>query len=258
VNQTLADAPTGPGVWALPSGAAYYAHLLRHHTTTDLTATDIHTYGLEEVARIRAEIQARLDTLGYPRGETLAQSFVRVARDGGGQVAASDCIARYNAIARDAETRVASAVDITPRTAVEVRADPVGGYYIAGAPDGSRPGVFYAYVPPTGLPAYSMRTLTYHETAPGHHTQIAIARELPGLPLFRTAVNCTGHAEGWALCSPPATCRCPCSVSSCAPPTRSPETPQDRPLPVCWAVRPHRHAGLASRQSQAAFAPTPA
>lgn len=199
VNDTLADAPTGPGVWALPNGAAYYAHVLRHHTTTELTAADIHSYGLEEVARIRAEIQARLDALGYPRGETLAQSFVRVARDGGGQVAAAECIARYNAIARDAQTRVSPAIDITPRTPVEVRADPIGGYYIPGAPDGSRPGVFYAYVPSGGLPAYSMRTLTYHETVPGHHTQTAIARELPGLPMFRAAVTFTGQAEGWAL-----------------------------------------------------------
>jgi uncharacterized protein (DUF885 family) len=199
VNDTLADAPTGPGVWAQPNGAAYYTHVLRHHTTTELTAADIHAFGLEEVARIRAELQARFDTLGYPRGDTLAQSFVRVTRDGGGQVAASECIARYNAIARDAQTRVRSAIDITPRTAVEVRADPVGGYYTPGAPDGSRPGVFYAYVPSGGLPAYSMRTLTYHETVPGHHTQIAIARELQGLPVFRGAVTFTVQAEGWAL-----------------------------------------------------------
>ena len=199
VNDTLADAPTGPGVWALPNGAAYYAHVLRHHTTTELTAADIHSYGLEEVARIRAEIQARLDGLGYPKGESLAQSFVRVTRDGGGQVSASECIARYNAIAGEAQARVSSAIDITPRTPVEVRADPVGGYYTPGAPDGSRPGVFYAYVPSGGVPAYSMRTLTYHETVPGHHTQIAIARELPGLPVFRAAVTFNAQAEGWAL-----------------------------------------------------------
>jgi uncharacterized protein (DUF885 family) len=199
VSETLADAPTGPGVWAQPDGAAYYAYLLRHHTTTELTAAEIHAYGLEEVARIRAEIQARLDALGYPGGETLGQSFVRVTRDGGGDVPASECISRYNAIAHDAETRLGPAIDITPRTPVEVRADPVGGYYIPGSPDGSRPGVFYAYVPPGGIPAYSMRTLTYHETVPGHHTQIAIARELPGLPVFRRAVIFTAHAEGWAL-----------------------------------------------------------
>jgi uncharacterized protein (DUF885 family) len=199
VDGTLAGAPTGPGVWALPNGAAYYAQVLRHHTTTELTAAEIHSYGLEEVARIRAEIEARFDALGYPKGETLAQSFVRVARDGGGQVPASGCIARYNAIAREAQTRVSSAIDVTPRTPVEVREDPVGGYYTAGAPDGSRPGVFYARVPSGGVPAYSMRTLTYHEAVPGHHTQIAIARELPGLPVFRAAVTFTAQAEGWAL-----------------------------------------------------------
>jgi uncharacterized protein (DUF885 family) len=199
VNDTLAEASTGPGVWALPNGGAYYAHVLRHHTTTALSAADVHTYGLAEVARIRAEIQTRLGALGYPEGETLAQSFARVARDGGGQVAASECIARYNAIARDAQTRLSAAIDIAPRTPVEVRADPIGGYYTPGASDGSRPGVFYAYVPAGGVPAYSMRTLTYHETVPGHHTQIAIARELPGLPVFRAAVTFTAQAEGWAL-----------------------------------------------------------
>jgi uncharacterized protein (DUF885 family) len=199
VNDTLAVAPAGPGVWVLPDGGAYYTHLLRHHTTTELRAADIHTYGLQEVARIRAAIQARLHMLGYPEGESLAQSFVRVAGDGGGQVAASECIARYNAVAQDAQARVSGAIDITPRTPVEVRADPIGGYYTPGAPDGSRPGVFYAYVPAGGVPAYSMRTLTYHETVPGHHTQIAIARELPGLPVFRATVTFNAQAEGWAL-----------------------------------------------------------
>jgi uncharacterized protein (DUF885 family) len=199
VNDTLADAPSGPGVWALPDGGAYYAYLLRHHTTTEMSAAEIHAYGRQEVARIRAAIQARLHVLGYPEGEPLAQSFARVARDGGGQVAASECIARYNAIAQDAQARVSGAIDITPRTPVEVRADPIGGYYTPGAPDGSRPGVFYAYVPAAGVPAYSMRTLTYHETVPGHHTQIAIARELPGLPVFRAAVTFNAQAEGWAL-----------------------------------------------------------
>ena len=199
VSDTLADAPAGPGVWTQPNGAAYYAQRLRHHTTTELTAVEIHAYGLAEVARIRAEIQARFDALHYPRGETLIQSFARVTRDGGGQVAASECIARYNAIARDAQTRVRSAIDIIPLTAVEVRADPVGGYYTPGAPDGSRPGVFYAYVPAEGVPAYSMRTLVYHETVPGHHTQIAISRELQGVPMLRSMVTFDGQAEGWAL-----------------------------------------------------------
>jgi hypothetical protein len=50
---------------------------------------------------MRAEIQGRLDALGYPKGESLAQSFARVPRDGGGQVPASECIARYIAIARE-------------------------------------------------------------------------------------------------------------------------------------------------------------
>jgi uncharacterized protein (DUF885 family) len=80
VNDALSDASPGPGVWALPNGAAYYAHLLRHHSTTDRSAAEIHAYGLEEVARLRGEIQTRFDALGYPPGETLASRDARRRR----------------------------------------------------------------------------------------------------------------------------------------------------------------------------------
>jgi uncharacterized protein (DUF885 family) len=198
VSQLLGSAPAGDGVWALPQGDAYYAYLLRHHTTTDLTADEVYAYGNAEVARIKGEIAQRIAGLGDSTAATLQDQFAKVAT-ASGRVPASSCIDTYTAIIRAAQARLAQAIDLAPRAQVEVRADPVGGYYVPGAPDGSRPGVFYAYVPPNGSPRYAMATLAYHEGVPGHHIQIGLAREQQGLPTLRTVLTFTAETEGWAL-----------------------------------------------------------
>jgi uncharacterized protein (DUF885 family) len=75
-----------------------------------------------------------------------------------------------------------------------------GAYYYPPPLDGSRPGTFFANLRAVGdTPKYGMRTLAYHEAVPGHHLQIAIARELEGLPIFRSVVPFTAYIEGWAL-----------------------------------------------------------
>ncbi len=43
-----------PGISALPDGAKYYKYLIRHRTTTDLTAEQIHQIGLDEVKKRRS------------------------------------------------------------------------------------------------------------------------------------------------------------------------------------------------------------
>jgi uncharacterized protein (DUF885 family) len=73
-------------------------------------------------------------------------------------------------------------------------------YYNGPPMDGSRPGVFYANLGnPRDTFSFGMRTLACHEAIPGHHTQIALAREMKGVPLFRTLVPFTAYSEGWAL-----------------------------------------------------------
>jgi uncharacterized protein (DUF885 family) len=198
VAQLLAWASAEDGVWALPQGDAYYAYLLKHHTTTDLSASDIHAYGLAEVARIQDEIRQRVQGLGYSTTATLQDQFARVAA-ASGLVPASSCIETHTSIVRAAQARIAVAIDLAPKASVEVRADPVGGYYVPGALDGSRPGVFYATVAPGGSPRYAMATLAYHEGVPGHHLQVGLAREQQGLPTLRGVLFFTAQAEGWAL-----------------------------------------------------------
>ena len=191
-----AGAPGAIGVSQYTGGLDYYAYRLRHHTTTDLTAPEIHQLGLDELVRIHAEMRALFDQLGYPQNETLEQLFQRVASDGG-TVAAVDVLPTYEAIVADAATRLTAVFDLAPMADVIVQPDPFGGFYIGPSFDGSRPGAFYAGTS-RDEPRYLMRSLSYHEAVPGHHTQIALSMEQDA-PTFRKIVRNTGFVEGWAL-----------------------------------------------------------
>src|SRR5690606_40768597 len=56
--------PAGVGT-THPDGAAYYAWQLRQNTTTDMTADEIHQLGLDEVARLRGEMEALMEQVGF-------------------------------------------------------------------------------------------------------------------------------------------------------------------------------------------------
>ena len=193
-QETVATADDG--VWKFPNGEEYYAHALRHHTTTDLTAAQIHQIGLDEVARIQAEMRVLFDELGYPQDESLPALFDRVARDSG-SLYGDEIVAGYETIIEEMDQSLDTAFDLRPRANVIVIGGPRGGYYVPPAVDGSRPGAFYAS--DTGTqPKFSMPSLAYHEAIPGHHLQIAIAQELD-LPSLRKGVSFTAYGEGWAL-----------------------------------------------------------
>ena len=190
-------APSAIGVGQYPRGAEYYAYTLRHRTTTDLTAAEIHQLGLDELERIHAEMRVVFDQLGYPQGETLQELYARVANDGG-IIPAADVKSTYESIIAAAEQDVEEAFDIFPSANVIVAEDPFGGFYIGPSFDGSRPGAFYAGTT-VDQPWFQMPSLSYHEAVPGHHTQIAIAMELQDVPSFRKTVRFTAFVEGWAL-----------------------------------------------------------
>jgi len=137
------------------------------------------------------------DQLGYPQNETLQQLFARVAADGG-IIPASNVQATYEAILDQAKLDVGDGFDIFPTADVVVIGDPNGGgYYIGPSKDGSRPGAFYAGTS-WDEPWFQMRSLTYHEAIPGHHTQIAIGLD-QNLPIARRVQRSTGFIEGWGL-----------------------------------------------------------
>lgn len=196
LQSLLGEAPPRIGVGQYPGGAQFYEYALRHHTTTDLTAAEIHQLGLDELARIHAEMRTLFDQLGYPQNETLQQSFARVATDGG-IVAAENSLQTFEDLVAFAEANLNQAFDVFPSAPVVVLPDPFGGFYIAPSFDGTRPGAFYAGTD-FDQPYFQMPSLTYHESVPGHHTQIAIGMEQDA-PDFRKIVRQTAFTEGWAL-----------------------------------------------------------
>ena len=196
LDDQLARASGDIGVGQFEGGRDYYRRQLRYHTTTGLSAEEVHELGNREVARVQADLAEHFVALGYPEGEPLADSLARVASDGG-TVPADEILATYEAMIDDAEQRLTPLFNRLPVTEVIV----VGGerccFYIGASLDGSRPGAFYAS-DNRDLPYFGMRTLAYHEAMPGHHLQIALEQEL-GLPLFRLQAQFTGYIEGWAL-----------------------------------------------------------
>ena len=197
LQELRGSAPSRIGVGQYPRGSEYYAYMLRHRTTTNLSAAEIHQLGLTNLQRIHAEMRVIFNELGYPRNETLLQSFQRVAEDGG-TIPAADVKTTYEAIIAAAEQDVVEAFDIFPSSPVVVADDEFGGYYISPSFDGTRPGTFYASTR-FNAPWFQMKSLTYHEAVPGHHTQIAIAMDNDSVPSFRRTVRFTAFVEGWAL-----------------------------------------------------------
>ena len=190
-------APDAIGVWQYPDGDAYYEYALRHHVTAEVTAGELHQLGLDELDRIRGELDDRFAALGYPAGAPLGTQLARTAGDSG-HVAAADMVGAYSAIIEDAQARLPAAFDLLPAADVVVKGVPSGGFYVGPSLDNSRPGTFFATVGGAGEDAFTMPTLAYHEAVPGHHLQIGVAHDLE-LPLFQRVVTFNGFAEGWGL-----------------------------------------------------------
>jgi len=198
------------GLWRFSRGADAYAHHLRRHTTTTLTADEIHGIGLREVARIEAEMETILRRLGRTDGslnsriEQLRRDL-RYPLDEQGRAA---IMGEVDRIMRDAESRAALLFDRRPRAPVVAQPYPrfreatAAASYNAPPFDGSRPGIFQIPLRAERMTTFGLRTLVYHETIPGHHFQVALDLENTGQPLFRRVRlfgGITALTEGWAL-----------------------------------------------------------
>jgi len=213
LSQQRQVATTDDGIWKLPNGDAYYAYMLKQHTTTSLAPEQIHQLGLAEVARIQAEMLNILQSLPTPpTGETVAQKMAALAELPQMQYADSDegraqILADYKLILKDIDSRLEPAFSKRPKAELDVQRVPEfsektapGAYYNMPALDGSRPGIFFANLYDVrATPKFGMKTLAVHEGTPGHHFQIALQQELTGLPTFRKLLPFTVFAEGWAL-----------------------------------------------------------
>ena len=195
-----------PGILHLPGGATAYERLIEVHTSLPLGADEIHRTGLEEVARIDAELAAlgaRL--LGEPDRKRLLQ---RLRSDPSLHFGSRDELFAKAETALDrARAAIPDWFGILPRS--ECVVVPIAeheekhstiAYYRQPAVDGSRPGQYYINTSePATRPRYEAEALAYHESIPGHHLQIAIAQELTHLPDFRRHLGPTAFFEGWGL-----------------------------------------------------------
>ncbi len=202
-----------------PDGAAMYALALRQHTTTSLTADEIHEIGLREVARIRAEmleVIRRTDWFAGGHGaglddDALFDAFVAYLRSDPRfyYTDPQDLLRAYRNICKRVDPELARLFRLLPRTPYGVRALPAlgaehapNGYYYQGSLSAGLPAYF---VVNTSLldqrPRYEMIALALHEAVPGHHLQIALAQEIQGLHPFRREMQFTAFEEGWALYS---------------------------------------------------------
>lgn len=200
------------GVWKHPDGERFYAYALRNITTTDLTAAEIHALGLAEVDRIHAEMRAIMAQVGF-EGD-LADFFVHLREDPRYYYPDTDegrqaYLARVDEILAAMTAKLGTAFDTLPNAElvakrVESFREKSAGkaFYSRSAPDGSRPGVYYANLyDMRDMPRYEAEALVYHEGLPGHHMQIAIAGELEDIPRFRRIGGYTAFIEGWGLYS---------------------------------------------------------
>jgi uncharacterized protein (DUF885 family) len=194
------------GASSLPDGEAFYQYSIRRQTTTDLTAKQIHEIGLKEVARIRKEMEDVIRGTGFKGSFAEFLTFLRTDPRFY-YTNADDLVAGYSYIAKQADGKLPGLFAELPRNPYGVRVIPeyeapaqTTAYYQPGAADGSRAGFFMinTYKLDT-RPKYEMEALTFHESVPGHHLQIARAQELKDLPDFRRNGGYTAYVEGWGL-----------------------------------------------------------
>jgi len=200
------------GAWKFPDGEAFYNNALKRTTTTDFTSEQIHNLGLSEVSRIQNEMRVIMKQVSFDGSLNEFFDFMRTdkqfyypANDEGKERYLAEAVALID----DMQSRLDSLFLTKPKAALKVKA--VEGFreksagkafYERPAPDGSRPGIYYANLyDMEAMPTYQMAALAYHEGIPGHHMQLAIKQELTGIPMFRKFGGYTAHTEGWGLYS---------------------------------------------------------
>jgi uncharacterized protein (DUF885 family) len=194
-----------PGISALPDGAKYYQFLIRHTTTTDLTADQIHQIGLDEVKKDEAEMLVIAKKLGFQDLKSFQDSLKNNPKLKA--TSREQLLGAYRDYLRPMQARLPQLFGRLPKAPFEVVPVPdylektsAVAYYEPGTPDGSRPGrLFINTYNATDRNLYMVEAIAYHEGLPGHHMQISIAEEQTSVPEFRKFDFYTAFAEGWGL-----------------------------------------------------------
>jgi uncharacterized protein (DUF885 family) len=206
VAEYLPVCRTTSGIGALPNGAATYNYLIKLHTTTNLTADEIHELGKREVERILVEMEEAKNQIGF-KGDIKA--FLEYIRTSPEQMPFQDpqeVIANFNQIKEKINDKFDQVFELTPKADFVVRRTEAfreasaSAEYVPGTKDASRPGIFYVPIPNVSkYNKFADEALFLHEAIPGHHYQLSLQQENKALPKFLHPESLGVFVEGWAL-----------------------------------------------------------
>lgn len=207
VSEYLPNARESVGASELPEGNAFYKNRIEHYTTTDLSADEIHNIGLQEVARIRAEMLGVIEQTGFDGDFDAFVNFLRTDEQFYPETAEE--LLQYAAwIAKKMDGELPKFFKTLPRKPYGIAPVPaeIAPKYTTGRYSGTnrddRAGFYWVNTYALDRrPMYQMEALTLHEAVPGHHLQNAIAGELEGVPEYRQQTYISAFGEGWGLYS---------------------------------------------------------
>src|ERR1043165_1377073 len=187
----------------LPDGKRRYTEAVKMMTTLNVTPEEVHQIGLKEVERISAE----MTKIAKAQGQKDLASFREAINNDPNWKPKSEqqIVDVFSKYIHDMEPKLPQLFGLLPKAPVTVEPIPdfakaAATHYVAGTPDGKRPGrVVVAVSDPTTRSLVDDEAVAYHEGVPGHHMQISIAQTLPDLPKFRLHGGYSSYAEGWAL-----------------------------------------------------------
>jgi len=205
-EEYLPGARTTLAATRLPDGERFYAAQVRKYATVAMTPQEIHELGRREVTRIRAEMQAIIDEVGF---EGDFEAFIEFLRTDPQFYAKTprELLAYASYVTKKIDGRLPSLFGHLPRQPYGVAPVPddiapffTTGRYVGAPLDAHRGGYYWVNTHALeSRPLYAIPALTLHEAAPGHHTQSALAKERTEQPPFRRHDYISAYGEGWAL-----------------------------------------------------------
>ncbi|NYH47847.1 DUF885 domain-containing protein [Xanthomonas arboricola] len=194
------------GLTALPNGAAWYAYDVRQSTTSELTPEQIHQVGLDEVARLQAEIATLAKQVRFRGNLPKFYKFMQTDRRFAFR-SETELLGYYRGLQGRVQAAVPRLFNVQGMPALEVRVvepqraqSAASGSYMRPSGDGSTPGVFYVNTSDLDTRrTWETESLYLHEAIPGHHFQLGLQQQLTDLPKFRRLGGETAYIEGWGL-----------------------------------------------------------
>jgi uncharacterized protein (DUF885 family) len=205
-EEYIPHAAESPGIAAQPNGRQLYEHLVRYYTTTELTPEEVHQIGLNEVKRIRAEMDAIISEVGFDGSFAEFLQFLRTDPQFYAKTP-QELLMHAAYLAKKADGKLPEFFGFLPRNTYAVEPVPADiaptyttGRYVGGSLKNGQAGKYWVNTYKLeSRPLYVLPALTLHESVPGHHLQITLAQEQENVPEFRKYNYLSVYGEGWAL-----------------------------------------------------------